>query len=208
MLSLLLLTLSSMWAGLTKSFGSLLAARFFMGVGGGPADAVAPDVVGEIFFVHERGRVMVSMPHGVPLTIRSDYFKAFYTVFLAMGSFVGPICGGYIAAHDGLVWIHWTNMILSAIAFAVCFFLQPETLYERPIASTLDVTDSSNKAVAETKEDIGVTSTMTATDQSSYAPYTYIRSLKLFTYRGGVGRKFLAPFLTLRLPGVWLVSLW
>jgi hypothetical protein len=31
-----------------------------MGIGGGPADAVAPDVVGEIFFVHQRGRVMVS----------------------------------------------------------------------------------------------------------------------------------------------------
>jgi MFS family permease len=48
-----------MWAGLTTKFDSLLAARFFMGVGGGPADAVAPDVVGEVFFVHERGRVMV-----------------------------------------------------------------------------------------------------------------------------------------------------
>lgn len=59
LLSLLLLTLSSMWAGLTTKFDSLLAARFFMGVGGGPADAVAPDVVGEVFFVHERGRVMV-----------------------------------------------------------------------------------------------------------------------------------------------------
>jgi MFS family permease len=60
LLSLLLLALSSMWAGLSTSFNSLLAARLFMGIGGGPADAVAPDVVGEIFFVHQRGRVMVS----------------------------------------------------------------------------------------------------------------------------------------------------
>jgi len=59
LISLLVLVLSSMWAGLSTSFESLLAARFFMGVGGGPADAVAPDVVGEIFFVHQRGRVMV-----------------------------------------------------------------------------------------------------------------------------------------------------
>jgi hypothetical protein len=50
-----------MWAGLAKSFDSLLAARLFMGAGGGPADAVAPDVVGEVFFVHQRGRAMVSM---------------------------------------------------------------------------------------------------------------------------------------------------
>lgn len=60
LISLLLLTLASMWAGLAKSFESLLAARLFMGIGGGPADAVAPDVVGEVFFVHQRGRAMVS----------------------------------------------------------------------------------------------------------------------------------------------------
>lgn len=59
LLSLLLLVFSSMWAGLATSFDSLLAARIFMGIGGAPADAVSPDVVGEIFFVHERGRAMV-----------------------------------------------------------------------------------------------------------------------------------------------------
>jgi MFS family permease len=57
--SLLLLIFSSMWAGLATSFNSILAARIFMGIGGGPADAVSPEVVGEIFFVHERGRAMV-----------------------------------------------------------------------------------------------------------------------------------------------------
>ncbi|OAG05554.1 MFS general substrate transporter [Paraphaeosphaeria sporulosa] len=191
LLSLLLLTLSSMWAGLTTSFDSLLAARIFMGVGGGPADAVSPDVVGEIFFVHQRGRVM-----------------AFYTVFLAAGSFVGPMAGGYIASHNGLAWIHWTNVILSAIAFVVCFFLQPETLYQRPIPAVLESADSPDKSVTVTKENVGATTTSTANDQSSYAPYTFVRSLKLFTWHGGVGKKFLAPYLTLRLPGVWLVSLW
>lgn len=59
LLSLLLLVFSSMWAGLATNFRSLLAARALMGVGGGPADAVAPDVVGEVFFVHQRGRAMV-----------------------------------------------------------------------------------------------------------------------------------------------------
>jgi len=51
-----------MWAGLTHNFNSLLAARFFMGVGSGPADTICPDVVGEIYFVHQRGRAMVSYP--------------------------------------------------------------------------------------------------------------------------------------------------
>jgi MFS family permease len=60
LIALLLATLAAMWAGLAKSFDSLLAARLFMGIGGAPADTVAPDVVGEVFFVHQRGRAMVS----------------------------------------------------------------------------------------------------------------------------------------------------
>jgi MFS family permease len=60
LISLLILVFSSMWAGLSTSFNSLLISRLFMGIGGGPADAVAPDIVGEIFFVHQRGRAMVS----------------------------------------------------------------------------------------------------------------------------------------------------
>ena len=60
LLALLTLTLGSMWAGLATSFSSLLGARAIMGIGGGPADTVCPDVVGEIFFVHQRGRAMVS----------------------------------------------------------------------------------------------------------------------------------------------------
>lgn len=61
-----------MWAGLAKSFDSLLAARLFMGIGGGPADAVAPDVVGEVFFVHQRGRAMVSAKAHAPRVLAKN----------------------------------------------------------------------------------------------------------------------------------------
>lgn len=61
--SMLILTFASLWAAKATTFDSLLWARFFQGVGGGPADAVSPDVVGEIFFVHQRGRAMVSQTY-------------------------------------------------------------------------------------------------------------------------------------------------
>jgi len=61
LIALLVLTLTSAWAGLAKTFGSLLAARTLMGVGAGAADALCPDVVGEMFFVHQRGRAMVRL---------------------------------------------------------------------------------------------------------------------------------------------------
>ena len=59
LVSLLLLTLSSMWAGLAHGFDNLLAARTFMGIGGAAADTVSPTIAGEIFFRHQHGRAMV-----------------------------------------------------------------------------------------------------------------------------------------------------
>ncbi|EUC40587.1 hypothetical protein COCMIDRAFT_9563 [Bipolaris oryzae ATCC 44560] len=186
--SLLLLVFSSMWAGLATSFDSLLAARIFMGIGGAPADAVSPDVVGEIFFVHERGRAM-----------------AIYTSFLAFGSLVGATCGGYIVGPMGLSWLHWMNVVLSAISFALCLVFQAETLYERPQTSYTSDNDVSNKVTAETKESVVVADSVAP---STYPSYSYLRSLRLITYQPGIGTKFLAPYKVLRLPGVWLVSGW
>lgn len=52
----------TLWCGEAKSFDSLLGARIVQGLGMGPADSIAANVVGEMFFVHERGRAMVSFP--------------------------------------------------------------------------------------------------------------------------------------------------
>jgi hypothetical protein len=62
--TLLLLTAFSIWAAVAESYDSLLAARLFMGLAAGPAETVAPDVVGEVFFIHERGRAMACVSSG------------------------------------------------------------------------------------------------------------------------------------------------
>ncbi|KAH8726892.1 major facilitator superfamily domain-containing protein [Phaeosphaeriaceae sp. PMI808] len=188
LISLLLLTFSSMWAGLSKSFESLLAARLFMGMAGGPADAVSPDVVGEIFFVHQRGRAM-----------------AIYTLFLAQGPLVGGMAGSNIVASLGLSWIHWVNVILAAITFVLCFIFQSETLYDRPIKTLPLSNDSMEKPGTDLKERTIIEESAAA---PSCPPFTYMRSLKLGTYRPGIVQKFLAPYKVMRLPGVWLISLW
>ncbi|CAI6334900.1 unnamed protein product [Periconia digitata] len=187
LLSFLLLVFASMWAGLASSFSSLLAARAFMGIGAGSADAVSPAVVGETFFVHQRGRVM-----------------AIYTVCLGAGPFVGPIAGSYIVASRGVQWLHWTNVILAACTLFVFLILLPETLYDRPGVS---IQNSIGNEKVHGKDTQNVQISATA-DPSTYPPYTIARSLKLVTYRGSVVGHFLAPYKTVRLPGVWLVSLW
>jgi hypothetical protein len=57
----LLMALSTLWCGLSTSYSSLLAARFFQGVGGGAADTVPPTMVGDLYFMDERGRAMVRL---------------------------------------------------------------------------------------------------------------------------------------------------
>lgn len=54
------MTLSCVWAGVAKGYDSLLVARMFQGMGGAAADTVAPALVGDVYFLHERGRAMVS----------------------------------------------------------------------------------------------------------------------------------------------------
>jgi len=60
LISVLLMTLSCMWAGLASNYTSLLAARALAGIGGGSADTICPDIIGEVWFRHQRGRAMVS----------------------------------------------------------------------------------------------------------------------------------------------------
>ncbi|KAL4793544.1 major facilitator superfamily domain-containing protein [Aspergillus venezuelensis] len=188
LLSILILLFCSMWAGLAESFGSLLAARFFMGVGVGPADTIAPNVIGEIYFTHQRGKAM-----------------GFYTVLLCLGSLVGGLSGGYIAS-DGLEWLHWVNVILCAILFVACFFFVPETLYMREEPNPIL---NSEKPLKESGEGTQIEEVVNAVEtQHEYPKFTFIRSLRLYTYHGNLLRNFLAPWLTLRLPGVWLVMLW
>ncbi|KAJ0422381.1 major facilitator superfamily domain-containing protein [Aspergillus carlsbadensis] len=186
--NILLLMFASVWAGKATSFESLLAARFFMGVGVGPADTIAPNVIGEIYFTHQRGKAM-----------------GFYTVLLALGSLAGGISGGYIAGNHGLAWLHWVNVILSAILFVACALFAPETLYKReePAPTTL----AAEKALKEGAETSQIEEIIT-TPQREYPEYTFLRSLKFYTYHGNLAKNFLAPWLTLRLPGVWLVMFW
>lgn len=129
--------------------------------------------------------------------------QGFYTVFLCLGSLVGGISGGYMASH-GLEWLHWVNVIITAILFLACLVFVPETLYVRAEPTTTAMT--ADKAKGESSQIEEVASAHPGSD--GYHAFTFLRSLKLFTYHGNLGRNFLAPWLTLRLPGVWLVMLW
>ena len=105
----------------------------------------------------------------------------------------------------GLPWLHWINVILSAIMLALCLIFQAETLFDRPQQLLGNFTDEPEKSNVEKNE---VTSTTNQSLRTTYPNYTYLHSLRLVMYRPGMKQKFLAPYKAMRLPGVWLVSAW
>ncbi|KAL1305030.1 hypothetical protein AAFC00_003929 [Neodothiora populina] len=187
LVSILLLTGCSVWCGAAQSYPSLLAARVFQGIGGGAADTLAADVVGQIFFVHQRGRAM-----------------AIYTMMLVSGSLIGGLIGGYVTASLSWRWTCYIPAIMSGCLFVLTFFLVPETLFDRtsaiaiahePIAEEDDVNEKSN------------TSRIESAPHHAFPPYTFARSLKLGTYRPGLLKRLVTPYTTLLFPGTWMVML-
>lgn len=50
----ILFLVTSVWAGQSQSYGSLLIARIFMGIGVSPCESLPSATIAEIYFLHER----------------------------------------------------------------------------------------------------------------------------------------------------------
>lgn len=228
--NILLLVLSCMWAGLAKSFGSLLAARVVMGIAVAPADTSKKL---PLVLVNFRNLLINTVYSSCPKCDRRNIFhspawsshgksnllgleiqnllmilKGCYTVCICLGPIIGGMSGGYIAGTKGLAWIHWVNVMLSAILLLACATLVPETLFNRakalPSSQNQDLMSSEGKPDAEIVENV----TSTSSDDSLNQQTLYDSMLKLRKYEGDFIKTFLAPWKTLRLPGVWLVMFW
>lgn len=185
LLSQLIFIFASMWCGLAKSFDSLLAARAVQGLAG-TAYTLVPEIVGDVFFIHERGRAM-----------------AIYTACLASGPFVGGVSGSYIAGNLGYRYLFWITTALAASSFLFTLFLVPETLFDRERHLRAG---SDSEGIEEGGEKSKVSANEHHIQSSSIESMTFAQSLGFRVYRGNWGLYFIAPWLTLALPGTWMVS--
>ncbi|OQO12751.1 hypothetical protein B0A48_02215 [Cryoendolithus antarcticus] len=185
LLAQLILIFASMGGGLATTFNGLLIARIFQGIGAGPEQTISPEIVGEVFFVHQRGRAM-----------------ALYTVCLSGGSLLGGIIGGYIAGNLGYKYIFWITTALSVFIFLCQFFLVPETLFDRK--SHL-AHEERNNTYNDEKE--GTERTEQAINSKYQSKFGIAQQLSVGMYRGHIVRRFIAPWKTLALPGTWVVML-
>ncbi|CAG8982912.1 hypothetical protein HYALB_00002928 [Hymenoscyphus albidus] len=112
-----LIFISCIWAGVVKhNYDSLAAARFFQGVGTAPFETLVNAAVGDLYFVHQRGKRMA-------MTNLAVFGGAFFT----------PIVVGKITHVKSLQW-PWTFYFV-AIFIGICapliYFFVPETAYNR-----------------------------------------------------------------------------
>ncbi|KAJ9662293.1 hypothetical protein H2198_001427 [Neophaeococcomyces mojaviensis] len=117
LLGALLMCAASAWGGSThnnRNYTSMVWARVFQGVALAPFESLSNAVVGDLYFVHERGPRM-----------------AFVNTAIFGGAFLTPVFVGMIAAHIGWQWSFYLLAIFMGIGFLALFFFVPETAFRR-----------------------------------------------------------------------------
>ncbi|KXT13110.1 hypothetical protein AC579_2157 [Pseudocercospora musae] len=116
--------ISSAWGGGSgHSYNSLMAARFFQGVGLAPFEALVNVSVGDLYFVHERGKRM-----------------AVSNCALFGGAFFTPVIVGKMTHTLGWQWTFYFIAIFAAALLPVVILFCPETSFVRDNSLNTDMT--------------------------------------------------------------------
>lgn len=119
-----LIIISSAWGGGSNhNFRSLMAARFFQGVALAPFEALVNASVGDLYFVHERGKRM-----------------ALSNLSLFGGAFFTPVIVGKMTSTISWQWTFYFVAIFSAAMLPLVIFFCPETAYVRDSHFNTDTT--------------------------------------------------------------------
>ncbi|KAF2203835.1 serine/threonine kinase 16 [Delitschia confertaspora ATCC 74209] len=122
MLGNLMLFISSVWAYHAKSYNSLLASRIFGAIGMSPFEVLTTAIIGDIYFVHERGLRL-----------------AVWGFCLTVGVGGGSCISGYIIEDLGWNWTYGICACFYGAFIVLIFFFVPETVYKRDPAYNLDL---------------------------------------------------------------------
>jgi MFS family permease len=91
----------SLLCGFAWSMPSLIAFRLVQGVGAGAVQPVAMTIVGDLYSVHERGKI-----------------QGWLASVWALSAVLGPLVGGLIVQYWSWAWIFWMNLPIGLIASA------------------------------------------------------------------------------------------
>ncbi|KXH50541.1 hypothetical protein CSAL01_07989 [Colletotrichum salicis] len=179
--SYLLLTASCIWTGVAASFGSALVGRLFLGFACAAAEIVAPLTITDLFFLHQRGRAMVSVHP--PLATPSAPLN-WRMIFWIFSAFVGTC----------------TVLVL---------FTFPETHYRRRSTMELEVVSTRHEAAKPSSQCLqDPPSSSHASSPSKWT--TYLAAMRVFsgTYTSEpLLALMLRPLAAIALPAVFWATL-
>ncbi|RPA91821.1 MFS general substrate transporter [Choiromyces venosus 120613-1] len=137
--STLLLFIGAIWNSLAQNTDSFLGARVLQGFGLGAFETIVPSTVGDLYFVHQRGKRI-----------------AFYNLTFLGSTYFTPVLGGFISTKHG-----WRSQfqIISAFlgpALILVILLVPEHAYNRPAIFNTDLGSVDN--LSELDEQLAKTS--------------------------------------------------
>ena len=89
----------SLFCGFAWSMPSLIVFRLVQGVGAGAIQPIGITVVGDLYSVHERGKI-----------------QGYLASVWGISSVLGPLAGGLIIQHISWSWIFWINLPIGAVA--------------------------------------------------------------------------------------------
>ncbi|KAK5110842.1 hypothetical protein LTR62_005553 [Meristemomyces frigidus] len=154
--------ISSAWGGGSgKNYRSLLAARFFQGVGLAPFEALVNASVGDLYYVHERGKRM-----------------ALSNLSLFGGAFFTPVIVGKLTDSIGWQWSFYLLAIFTSAMLPLVILFVPETTYIRADYLNTDMATTSD-LTEHTKQDIELhqpSSTNSVDDQPRAYPSLFSKA--------------------------------
>ena len=111
LICVILFTVSSFISGAAPDLTTLIVARIFQGLGGGPIIPLSQAIIWEIFPFHQRGLAM-----------------AIWGIGFILGPILGPTVGGLLADEWSWRWIFYINLPVGVAGFllaSACLFDPP-----------------------------------------------------------------------------------
>ncbi|PTB65290.1 MFS general substrate transporter [Trichoderma citrinoviride] len=170
---------TAVWLIFEKSYARYLAGRILMGFGSGAAETLAPITIADVFFLHERGRIMSA-----------------YTCFLSVGASGGLVISGLITINNSWRTIYQAGTALVGFVLLALLFTVPETSYSR--------TDEDASLALDVTNDAATISTAQE-GQTSLKKLSYVESLLVFKVAGtseNLFKMMIRPFGLIILPPV------
>ncbi len=104
-IAVLLWSLASGGSGLAATFGILLCTRVLVGIGEGGYGPAAPTILADLFPLEKRGQIL-----------------AIFCAAIPVGSALGYVIGGSVAAHLGWRWAFYLVTPPGIVLGLLCFF--------------------------------------------------------------------------------------